>query len=51
MTNSYPLENTPEIIYVKEQLYKLFFELESEVKGEKKELDEQEYEETILSNF
>ena len=38
MTNSYPLENTPEIIYVKEQLYKLFFELESEVKGEKKSL-------------
>ena len=50
MTNSYPLENTPEIIYVKEQLYKLFFELESEVKGEKKELDEQEYEETILNS-
>lgn len=43
-------ENTPEIIYVKEQLYKFYYELMKEIKEEEKPIDDQEYEETVLNS-
>lgn len=43
-------ENTPEIVYVKEQLYKLYYELMKEIKEEEKPIDEQEYEDAVLNS-
>ena len=47
MTNPKESSQSFSIFETKEDLYSLFYELLSEVKGQKIELDEEEYEENV----
>ena len=49
MTNPKESSQSFSIFETKEDLYSLFYELLSEVKGQKIELDEEEYEENVRS--